>query len=203
MSRTPELSALAQQLRRVATMLDSHGEHTRRHLSEVRGGAVMRAAGDTDRVSSGASDGPDHAALAAAEARAEADWGRWSFAVGALIQGAGIAEEFLARHDPRPSSRPSATEGACLGCWTHAPDSDGRLCTRCRKPWPCRPGETESWVEDCTGTIDPVTHRCRTCELSGDSLVCRDCGEVKDRADGRSGICGGCRKRRTRHLEVV
>lgn len=205
MTPTPE-QQLAQALRRTADMLDSHGDHVHRHLAEVRDGALLRAqALDGERVTGGNSTGPDWTARLTDADRAQDRYARWSFGIGALTRGVAVTDPFLIELDPRPSSRPSATRGACLGTWTHAPDIDGRLCTvaHCRKPWPCDPAETVSRVEECTGTIDPATNRCRRCELGGDSMVCRDCGEVRPRDDGRNGICGTCRKRRTRAQEVA
>lgn len=107
----------------------------------------------------------------------------------------------LALHGNRdPKSRPTGNKGPCLGGWEHHPTEDGNRCAlnACSKPWPCHPGETESKFEECTGTIDVVTGKCRTCELDGDSMVCKDCNEVKPRSDARSHQCGSCRKAQQR-----
>lgn len=107
----------------------------------------------------------------------------------------------LALHGNRdPKSRPTGNSGPCLGGWLHHPIEDGTRCAHrsCGKPWPCHPGETESKFEECTGTIDVVTNKCRTCELDGGSMVCKDCNEVKPRADARSHQCGACRKAQQR-----
>lgn len=109
-------------------------------------------------------------------------------------------ERWAADGNPNPRERRTAAS-PCRGGTTHYPRPDGKLCAlaACGKPWPCRDGETESWFEECDGTVPAGDARCTRCQLSLFSAVCRDCSEVKDLKNMRnSTTCNACRMRAVR-----